>query len=788
MIISDLSKISVNQGSSCGDSSNISVVEVSRAVCSTGSSDSVDNYTVSPGGMRYYIPSCVDAVDTPVCNQVFDSLEKAYRFYKEYGRLGGFDVRKATEKKDSDGTIILKHFVCSKEGFNEVKFGNSDEVVAKGVRGRRTVTRRCGCKAKFVVKITSQNRYYVLNFVELHNHTLASETGRQFLRASREMTVGLRSIVFDAAKVNIGCSKTFSLVKEMTGGYANVGATLRDFRNFDRDLKEFVGERDGQMLIDKFRVMQETSKSFYFAHEVDAEGHLTMLFWADPVGRRNFEIYGDAVSFDATFDTNKYNMIFAPFTGVDKHDRCVTFAACLLSKEDICHYNWAFKQFVKAMGRNPVVFITDQCPAMKVAVPVSFCGDNDLVPSKHRLCMWHIMQKFPIKVGNRLCKETDFMEKMKKYIWSSNLEIEEFENGWQSVIKEFNLEDNKWLADMYEIRKSWIPSYFRDNPMFGLMRTTSRSESENFFFGQFHRQGDTLCEFWLRFESAMHRQRNETERLDHESNSGKPNTLSRWFLEDDAADLFTRTIFYKVQEEILASCLEMQIKRMSEEVDGVTQLDIKDVKVKDKLFKVAVSKTHAVCSCKKFVMCGILCRHAFCGLKQIGVTKFPRSLVLNRWMKIAECGTSSQSVALSSDFFKMEQVSLKLTNLWFDFRQTLNKAGVQMDKLDYVHKIIKQISTDLENCGGDGADFSKRDHIAAMVGEQPVGDVSILVPNVCKNKGNYFKRLISEREKALNKANKRIRRCKECSGTNHDSRTCPRKKTGSTDARADNQS
>nr|XP_017217249.1 PREDICTED: protein FAR1-RELATED SEQUENCE 5-like [Daucus carota subsp. sativus] len=401
--------------------------------------------------MRYYIPSCVDAVDTPVCNQVFDSLEKAYRFYKEYGRLGGFDVRKATEKKDSDGTIILKHFVCSKEGFNEVKFGNSDEVVAKGVRGRRTVTRRCGCKAKFVVKITSQNRYYVLNFVELHNHTLASETGRQFLRASREMTVGLRSIVFDAAKVNIGCSKTFSLVKEMTGGYANVGATLRDFRNFDRDLKEFVGERDGQMLIDKFRVMQETSKSFYFAHEVDAEGHLTMLFWADPVGRRNFEIYGDAVSFDATFDTNKHHIGFAPFTGVDKHDRCLTFAACLLSKEDICHYNWAFKQFVKAMGRNPVVFITDQCPAMKV--------------------------------GNRLCKETDFMEKMKKYIWSSNLEIEEFENGWQSVIKEFNSEDNKWLANMYEIRKSWIPSYFRDNPMFGLMRTTSRSESENFFFG-----------------------------------------------------------------------------------------------------------------------------------------------------------------------------------------------------------------------------------------------------------------------------------------------------------------
>ena len=51
------------------------------------------------------------------------------------------------------------------------------------------------------------------------------------------------------------------------------------------------------------------------------------------------------------------------------------------------------------------------------------------------LLMWQL--------GNRLCKETDFMEKMKAYFWSSNLEIEEFENGWESVIKEFNLEENK---------------------------------------------------------------------------------------------------------------------------------------------------------------------------------------------------------------------------------------------------------------------------------------------------------------------------------------------------------
>ncbi|KAK1394950.1 hypothetical protein POM88_014006 [Heracleum sosnowskyi] len=333
-----------------------------------------------------------------------------------------------------------------------------------------------------------------------------------------------------------------------------------------------------------------------------------------------------------------------------------------------------------------------------------------------------------------------------------------FEEGWEAIIKEFKLEGNTWLSDMYAIRSSWIPAYFRDEPMFGVLRTTSRSESENFFFGQFHKQVDNLCEFWIRFQTAMERQRNETSRLDHESKCTTHMTISTWYIEDDAADLFTRAIFYSYQEEIIRSCLDMQIQRMSEEVDGVTHLEIRDVKVKDKIFKVFVSKNHVVCSCKKFVMCGIVCRHAFCGLKQMSVTKFPRSLVLNHWMKITDSGASSNSLAVSNDYFKMEQISLKLTNIWFD----------------YVHNTITQLNKDLDDCG-DVVEFTKKDHMAAMVGEQLVGELTVLPPNVCKNKGNYFKRLISEREKVVTKSKKRIRKCKKFNATTHDSRTCSNK-------------
>lgn len=178
------------------------------------------------------------------------------------------------------------------------------------------------------------------------------------------------------------------------------------------------------------------------------------------------------------------------------------------------------------------------------------------------------------------------MEKMKNYIWSNTIEPAEFESGWKTVLKEFNLEGNKWLWEMYAIRKSWIPAFFRDKPMFGLMRTTSRSESENNFFSQFHRKSDTLCEFYLRFESAMDKQRNEANRLTHEGSASIPAPVTTLFMEADAAELYTRPIFYKVQAEILASGYDMRIQSIGPLVDGIKCYEMKDVKMKDKVFEV----------------------------------------------------------------------------------------------------------------------------------------------------------------------------------------------------------
>jgi len=85
-------------------------------------------------------------------------------------------------------------------------------------------------------------------------------------------------------------------------------------------------------------------------------------------------------------------MIFVHFTGVDHHKKCVTFGAGLLYDEKIESYKWLLNAFLKAHNKQPVLILTDQDASMKQAIPAVF--DKSI----HRLCMWHIVRKIPIKV------------------------------------------------------------------------------------------------------------------------------------------------------------------------------------------------------------------------------------------------------------------------------------------------------------------------------------------------------------------------------------------------------
>ncbi|GKC14598.1 protein FAR1-related sequence 5 [Tanacetum coccineum] len=132
---------------------------------------------------------------------------------------------------------------------------------------------------------------------------------------------------------------------------------------------------DAQMLITMMEQMQEFTKDFYFDYFVkDAE--LCGLFWADEVAKCNYKEFGDIVSFDATYKTNKYKMVFVHFTAIDNHRRSVTVGSGLLKKETAKAYGWLLRAFKKAFVRPPNIVVTDQDGAMRLAVATRQTSDE----------------------------------------------------------------------------------------------------------------------------------------------------------------------------------------------------------------------------------------------------------------------------------------------------------------------------------------------------------------------------------------------------------------------------
>ncbi|GKB63307.1 FAR1-related sequence 5-like protein, partial [Tanacetum coccineum] len=162
----------------------------------------------------------------------------------------------------------------------------------------------------------------------------------------------------------------------------------REARNYKLGLNNFIGKRDAQMVVEKLLSRQEFFDNFSVEFKQDkVRKTLVGLFWAGEKAKQYFDVFGNVVSFDATFHSNRYNMILVPFTGIDNHNRCILFGAALLDSEHIKKYRWLLKRFKKIFRKAPKVVVTDQDPAMKVAI-------EEIFPeSRHRLCMWHTMKK-----------------------------------------------------------------------------------------------------------------------------------------------------------------------------------------------------------------------------------------------------------------------------------------------------------------------------------------------------------------------------------------------------------
>ncbi|GJX66578.1 peptidase C48, SUMO/sentrin/Ubl1 [Tanacetum coccineum] len=277
---------------------------------------------------------------------VYDSVDDCVVANMKCAAEAGFVVRRSCQKRLRNGDVKQKYLVCNRKCCPKRIHVDTLDLKNSEKQKRNSNLHITRCKARAVFNLDPHTRKFVLNvFDTIHNHELEREEFKHLSKRERQLTYLEQAFIVKAASLNIG-------------------------------------DIDAQMFIHKMENRKKHVADFLFDYLVE-NAELFGIFWADEVSKYNYREFGDVVSFDATFKTNKYKMVFVPFTAIDNYKKCVTVAAGLLKNETTKSYIWLLKAFIKAFGKAPSIVVTDQDGAMRNAIEAEFAGSSTMHVAYH---------------------------------------------------------------------------------------------------------------------------------------------------------------------------------------------------------------------------------------------------------------------------------------------------------------------------------------------------------------------------------------------------------------------
>ncbi|XP_060205892.1 protein FAR1-RELATED SEQUENCE 4 [Lycium barbarum] len=548
----------------------------------------------------------------------FDSHEAAYEFYKEYAKSQGFGTAKLSSRRSR----ASKEFIDAK--FSCIRYGNkqqSDDAI------NPRPSPKIGCKASMHVKRRSTSgKWYIHSFIKEHNHELLPSQVH-FFRSHRNVDPLNNDAKVRRKKMLAGISKQY-------GAYQFSGNLENLFRNqHDRGRSLTLEGGDAQVLLELFVHMQEENPKFFYAVDLNEEHRLRNVFWVDAKGMDNYSNFGDVVSFDTTYFTNKYKIPLVLFIGANHHVQPTLLGCALIADETVHTFVWLMRTWCLAMGgRGPRILLSDQNDNIKAAVGAIFPD------TQHYFSLWSILEKIPRRLDFSMWHET-FMAKFSKCIYRSWTE-EQFEHRWWKLIEKFNLREDEWVQSLYEDRKLWVPIFMRD-VSFASLSMASRTESINSFFDKYVQSETSLRDFIGQHKLILEDWYEEEAKASFDAWHEMPELKSPSPFEKQMLLIYTHEIFKKFQDEVLgaAAC---HLKKESEEGTSITYA-VKDFDAnQDFMVEWDAPRSDIYCSCHSFEYKGYLCRHAIVVLQMSGVFNIPSKYILQRWTNAA---TSRHSIS-----------------------------------------------------------------------------------------------------------------------------------------------
>ncbi|KAK9135589.1 hypothetical protein Syun_014919 [Stephania yunnanensis] len=614
--------------------------------------DDEEEFGYDSGERRDLLLSGSDQNHEPYEGMEFESEEAARIFYNSYARRVGFSTRVSVyHRSRRDGAIICRQVVCSRQGFRQAR--DRERCISNK---RQRADTRVGCKAMVMVKKQDSGRWVVSRLIKEHNHELVPPDKVHRLRSHRHVSGPARSLIDTLKAAGIGPSGVMSVLIRESGGINNVGFTTVDCRNYMSGSRQRTRVSGVQQVVDELKRMRAENSSFFYAVEGENENSKRNVFWADADSRMNYNYFGDTVTIDTTYRSNRYRVPFAPFTGLNHHGQPVLFGCALILNESEASYIWLFQTWLTAMsGKHPVSITTDQDRIIRAAVAHAF------PKVRHRFCKWSIFREAEEKLAHVHQSRPTFEADFRKCVNMSET-ASEFDYSWESLLKRYDLVGNEWLQSMYSVRQQWVPLYLRDT-FFGETTVTQGSDTINSFFDGYVNASTAMQVLIKQYEKAVASRHEKEVKADYDTMNTTPVLKTPSPMEKQAASLFTRKIFMKFQEELVET-LAITATKLDDTGTVATYRVVKfgeDHKSYTVLFH--IFETIASCSCQMFEFSGIICRHILAVFRVTNVLTLPSHYALKRWTRNAKSGISVDERAIDLPGNSGDSSAVRFNNL-----------------------------------------------------------------------------------------------------------------------------
>ncbi|XP_015939966.1 protein FAR1-RELATED SEQUENCE 5-like [Arachis duranensis] len=177
--------------------------------------------------------------------------------------------------------------------------------------------------------------WIIFKVVLKHSHPYCPNRAEMF-KQHRELGMFLHRTIENNKKAGSRPSKTYQSFIATAGSHCELSFIEKDVRNYITRKVRNVSEQDNAKEFGKYLLrIKEKNQNFLFELNLEGDHSIKNAFWADARSRAAYEYFGDVGLFDTTYKTNRYNLVFGSFVGVNYHHQSTLLECALMKNEDI---------------------------------------------------------------------------------------------------------------------------------------------------------------------------------------------------------------------------------------------------------------------------------------------------------------------------------------------------------------------------------------------------------------------------------------------------------------------